>query len=254
MRMRAITVVMIVVVGAILSGCVWYFNTPAPFTMQVASRPSSPPGQSETIQSFAGQRCVCLVVVAEEEGWLQGSNGYGTAVNISATEPGGTATVTVNPQAIIPGQVTEVSVIPSVASVNETLTVTIVGERGGLNKITTITIDVLKGEDGLEAYAAEMRDKFIPWLTLNHPELGITNETEWIGTIVNPRILVVMHYIFFSADWELYVTWHVTIPPHDWTHIYLRQRFTDPHPSYAFEISSVVGQEAPHAIEVPDWV
>jgi len=102
--------------------------------------------------------------------------------------------------------------------------------------------------------AAEMRDKFVPWLASNHPELGITSETEWIGTIVNPGILVVMHYMFYSEDWEMYVTWHVMIPPYDWTKIYLRSRFTETQSSNAFEISSVQGEEEPHSIELPDWV
>ncbi|MCW4038575.1 MAG: hypothetical protein NWF13_07575 [Candidatus Bathyarchaeota archaeon] len=254
MRIRTIFIVLIVVVGAVLSGVAWYYTTPAPFTMQVTSRPSTPPGQIENIQSYAGQRCVFLIGVAEEEGWLQGSSGEGTAVNISATEPGKMAVITVHPQVIRPGQVAEVVVIPSKASVNQTLTVTITGERGELKQTETITIEVLMGEDGVGAYATEMRDKFVPWLAINHPEFSITNETEWIGTIVNPRIIVVMHYIFLSEGWEMYVTWHVTIPPHDWTRIYLRPRFTESRPAYAFEIPSVKGQEEPQAIDVPDWV
>jgi len=99
-----------------------------------------------------------------------------------------------------------------------------------------------------------MRDKFVPWLATNHPEFDITSETEWTGTIVNPGILVVMHYMFFSEDWEMYLTWHVMIPPYDWTRIYLRSRFTETQSSYAFEISSVQGEEEPHSIELPDWV
>ncbi len=254
MRRRVVTVTLLIVVGAILMGSVWYFTTPAPFTMQVTSRPSTPSSPSATIQSLAGQRCVFLVVVAEEEGWLQGHQGFGTPVTVSATESGERGTLTVHPQELLPGHVAEVTVIPSVTCVNETLTVTIVGERGGLKRMKTITIEVLAGEDGLAANAVQMRDQFIPWLTLNHPELGITNETEWTGTIVNPRILVVMHYLFFSDDWEMYVTWHVTIPPHDWTRIYLRQRFIELQPSSAFEVSSVKQHTPPHAIDVPDWV
>ncbi|KON30739.1 hypothetical protein AC480_00415 [miscellaneous Crenarchaeota group archaeon SMTZ1-55] len=252
MRMRTITLVLIVV--GVIGGLAWYSTTPAPFTLQVVSRPSSPPGQSEYIQSFAGQRCVFLVVVMEDEGWLQGSGGYGAAVNISATESSGMATITVHPQTIRPGYVAEITVIPSTASVNQTLIVTFTGERGGLKHTETMTVEVIMGEDGLGPHAIVMRDQFVPWLALNHPDLSITNETTWIGSIVNPRILVVMHYLFFSEDWELYVTWHVTIPPHDWTRIYLRPRFTESRPSYAFEISSVQGHDAPHAIEVPEWV
>ncbi len=245
---------LLIMVGAILMAGVWYLTTPASFMMQVTSRPSTPSSPSEAIQSLAGQRCVFLVVVAEEEGWLQGHQGFGTAVTVSATESGGRGVVTVQPQELLPGHVAEVTVIPNVACANETLIVTIRGERVGLKRMKTIMIEVLAGEDGLVVDAIQMRDQFILWLTLNHPELGITDQTEWSGTIVNPRILVVMHYLFFSDDWEMYVTWHVTIPPHDWTRIYLRQRFIELRPSYAFEISSVMQHAPPHAIDVPDWV
>ncbi len=196
--------------------------------------------------SIAGQRCVFLVVVADEG---QGS-GEGEAVNISATAPG--AAVTVYPQAITPGQVAGVTVVPDEASTGETLTVTVRGERGGLENTETSTLAVMEGEDLLGPTAAEMRDKFIPWLTANHPEFGITSETEWTGTIVYPGIAEVPHYLFFSEDWEMGVSWHVTIPPHDWARIYLRHRTTEVSPSYAFEISSLDAQEEPHAIDLKD--
>lgn len=222
--------------------------------MQVTSRPSTTLGQSENIQSFSGQRCVFLLVVTEKEGWLQGRHGYGTVVNISATASDEMVMITVHPQAISSGQVTEVIVIPSEANVNQTLTISITGKRGGLKQTETIIIEVVLGEDGMKSYASEMRDKFIPWLVINQPEFSITTETEWAETIVNPKIIVVMHYIFLSEDWEMYVTWHVTIPPHDWTRIYLRHRFTEARPTFAFEIPSAKGQEEPQVIEVPDWV
>ncbi len=61
-------------------------------------------------------------------------------------------------------------------------------------------------------------------------------------------------YIFLSEEWEMYVTWHVMIPPYDWARIYLRHRYNQTAPTYAFEISSVQEQAEPQAIEVPDWV
>jgi hypothetical protein len=251
-RVQAIAVVVVIVIAAV--GGLWYYTqsapdtNPAPFSMEVISRPITPMGVEENFRSIAGQRVVFLVVV-EDTG--EGS-GYGKAVDISATAPG--SEVTVNNSAIKSGEVAEVTVIPDQASTNKILALTISGQRSGLEQTETVTIDVMEGEDELGALATEMRDKFIPWLATNHPEFGITSETEWTGTIVNPRILVVMHYMFYSEDWEMYVTWHVTIPPYDWTKIYLRQRFTETSPSYAFEISSVQGQEEPQSIEVPEWV
>jgi len=251
----------VIVIAAV--GGLWYYTqsapdtNPAPFSMEVISRPTTPMGVEEKIRSIAGQRVVFLVVVTDTG---EGS-GYGKAVDISATVSGADAEVTVYNPAIKSGEVAEVTVIPDQTSTNKILTLTIHGQRSGLEQTETITVEVMEtgggvmdGEDELGALAAEMRDKFIPWLATNHPEFGITSETEWTGTIVNPGILVVMHYMFYSEDWEMYLTWHVTIQPHDWTRIYLRQRFTETSPSYAFEISSVQGQEEPQSIEVPEWV
>jgi hypothetical protein len=181
----------------------------------------------------------------------------GKAVDVSASAED--AIVTVHPGAITPGQVAEVTVIPDEGSPGETLTVTIMGERDGLKRTKTASVKVgepLPDPGGLAQYAAEIRDRFIPWLTANHPEFGITSETEWIPTVVYPHIMVVMYYLFFSDDWEMGVRWHVTIPPHDWAEIYLRHRTTEVRPSYAFKISSLTAQEEPHAIDPRDvqWV
>lgn len=177
------------------------------------------PAQIE--DAVAGQRCVFLVVVADEGEGI----GKGVAVDISATTLG--SAVTVDPQATTSGQVAEVTVIPDEASANSTLTVTITGEREGSKQTETTTIDVWEGlagplEEEMSPLATEIRDKFIPWLAVSHPEFGITDETEWTETIVRPHIQVVMFCLFFSDDWEMGVSWHVTVPPHDWARIYLR--------------------------------
>lgn len=236
MKRFLVLAIALILAAGLIAGALFFTSSPS-FSLQVIPE--------NTMDSIAGQRCVFLVAVADEG---QGS-GEGEAVDITATAPG--AAVTVDPQAITPGQVAEVTVIPDKASTDETLTVNIKGERGGL-QTETRTIVVWVGEDTLEPYATDVRDRFIPWLAANYPEFGITTETEWTGTVVRPRILVVTFYLFFSEDWEMGVSWHVTIPPHDWTRIYLRHRATEVSPSYAFEISSLDAQEEPHAIDPKD--
>ena len=204
----------------------------------------TPENMADTI---AGQSCVFLAAVTDK-----GDDGLADAVNMSA-EAGG-ATVTVNPQAIAPGQVSEITVVPDEASVGETLTVTIRGERNGWEQEDTVTLEVREGQDSIAEAAAEMRDEFIPWLAENQSHLGITADTEWTGTIVKPNITIVSYYLFFSEDWEMGVSWHVMIPPHDWARIYLRDRGSETAPSYAFEISSCSGAEDPHTIDPPDSV
>jgi len=240
---RFFVLVMTSILACLIAGCGGGGGEPAPFSMQVI-----PEHMEDTIP---GQSCVFLVAVADEG---EGSS-KGKVVNISATASG--SAVAVGPQAIAPGQVAEVTVIPDEASIGETLTVTVHGEREGLKQTKTASLRV--GEQvldpaGLASYATEIHDRFIPWLAANHPELGITSQTEWIPTIVRPHIVVVMYYLFFSEDWEMGVRWHVTIPPHDWAEVYLRRRTTEVSPSYAFKISSLQAQEEPHPVDPEESV
>jgi len=167
---------------------------------------------------------------------------------------GNYATIELYPNSISTGQIAEILFFPSKEGVNETLIVTISGRRRGLIQKISVSISVVDGKDEIVDYAVEMRNMFISWLADNHPELNITVETEWTGIIVNPKILVVMHYIFLSEDWELYLTWHVMIPPFDWTKIYLRRRYIEKTPSRAFEVSSVSALSEPKEISVPEWI
>lgn len=121
--MQAVAIVVIIVVVAIIGSVAYYYTTlpaPAPFSMQVI------PEHIE--DSIPGQRCVFLIVVADEG---EGS-GKGETVNISAATSSGS--VTVYPQAITPEQVVEVTVIPDKAGVGSNLKITVHGERSGLKQ------------------------------------------------------------------------------------------------------------------------
>ena len=173
-------------------------------------------------------------------------------MKVSVVAP--SSAVSIEPEEVSPGQVTEVTVIPDVASVDNNVTVTVNAVRGGLMHSQTLNFTVIQGEDTLGDYARQMRDMFVPWLEVNHPELGITNQTQWVGTIVSPRWLVVSHYLFFSKEWEMHVYWHIMIPPYDWVRIDLRHRFTEVTPSLAFEISSRNASLPVQAIVPPDSI
>jgi hypothetical protein len=221
---------------------------PALFSLTIKSRPAS---FGEALYAIPNQKFLLLVTIGEENQ----SNIEAKTVAITAASLG--CEVTVYPQAISPGQVGEVTVIPNEGQVGKNVTVTIRGERGGISQTETVTFEVIEEEDREATLGPEailMRDKFVQWFALEHQEFAITSETVWTGTVVNPRVLVVMHYMFLSEDWEMYVTWHVMIPPYDWSRVYLRPRYNATAPAYAFEISSIQGQAEPQAIEIPDWV
>lgn len=196
--------------------------------------------------SIAGQHCVFLVTITDV------GEKSGLPVTISGEAPG--AAVVIHHGDIFAGEVAEAVVIPAQASAGKTVTVTITGSRANSTDRKVFDFAVAEGEDDRQEYAGELLDKFVPWLAENYPELGITVDTAWNGTMVSPVWLVVSHYLFFSDEWEAHISWHVMIPPYDWAKIDLRHRFDELTPSYAFEISSLEAASDPVAIEVPETV
>lgn len=242
MRKTSLVLILLVVIVASIP-LSFYFATRSeatPFTLKVI--PDMLKGDAIT-----GQRVVFLVTVENDDSIQDGQ-----AVKISASAS--RSEVSVEPMEISPEQVAEVNVIPDVSSVGSNITVTVNAERGGLKHSQTIDFTVIPGEDFLGEYAMEVRDKFVPWLAASHPELGITNETQWTGTIVSPRWLVVSHYLFFSNDWEMHIYWHIMIPPYDWGRIDLRHRFTETVPSLSFEITSLTEGVSPGTMDPPESV
>jgi hypothetical protein len=240
--------------AGIIGGCI------AVIIVIVAIATLPPPGEADGITAFsinvtpeqlngdsiAGQHCVFLVTITDEgqEGQLP--------VRISAKAPG--AEVVIYQQDIVEGQVAEVVVIPAQASIGKTIKVTITGNRGSSTDKKVVSFDVVEGEDDRQEYAGELLDRFVSWLATNHPELGITGDTAWNGTMVSPVWLVVSHYLFFSEEWEVHISWHIMVPPYDWAKIDLRHRFDELEPSHAFEISSLNATSEPVPTELPETV
>jgi hypothetical protein len=193
--------------------------------------------------SIAGQHCVFLVAVTDE-----GENEQ-APVRIAAQAPG--AEMVIHQQDIIEGQAIEVVVTPAQASVGKTIKVTITGNRGSATDKKIVTFDVVEGEDDRKEYAEELLDRFVSWLAADHPELGITIDTEWDGTMVSPVWLVVSHCLFFSEELEVHISWHIMVAPYDWAKIDRRHWFDELEPSYAFETSSLSANSEPVSTEPP---
>ena len=177
--------------------------------------------------TVGGQRVVFLVSVS------------GTAADgpVEITAEAAGATITIEPQPLTPGVVGEVSVVPAAVAAESELTVTINAARAGVGKSVQRTLAMTAGENTLAEEAALHLAPFVAWLEANHPELGITADTAWDGSL-GSWVLIVEHYQYVSADWELGLAWHVMIAPDDWARIYLRHRWSETEPSMAFEISS----------------
>ncbi len=202
----------------------------------------------DEMEALAQQDCVFLIKV-EDSG--EGA-GEGEGVSLKA-EPSDLP-VWFTPSTIKPTEVGEVHVRPRAEHIGKQLELKILAERLDVKKTRTLHIKVIAGEDLLADHAAEIRDRFVAWLQVNKPEFNITTATLWQGTIVDPRIMIVSYYLFFSPEWEMGLWYHVMIPPNDWARIYLRRRGTEWQPSYAFEIASLDANDEPKPIVPPEHV
>lgn len=142
-----------------------------------------------------------------------------------------------------PGAIAEFTVIARPESVGDTITLDLRAERGSTREARSMTIEVVDWSDDIRQLAAELRDRFVAYLEDEHPELGISRDTAWTPTITKPQILVVMHYLFFSEEWEMGLTWHVTVPEHAWSRMYLRSR-DEMLPTFGLEIPSYLDPDA----------
>lgn len=162
------------------------------------------------------------------------------AVEASAT---GAATVEPEVLSVGPGEVDEFTLIADADDVGSTVTLDLTAERDAAQVMRTLKVEVVEWDDTIQPLAIELRERFVSYLETQMPELGISGDTEWTPTITKPQILVVMHYLFFSEDWEMGIMWHVTVPENAWSRMYLRPR-DQMQPTQGLEIPSYLDPES----------
>ena len=210
----------LMVVAATVASCGSGREAFAPFALQVS--PNFVQG------AIPGAATGVLVTITDE-------TDTDTPVTLTVSADG--AQVTVEPGEISQGEVAEVTVIPDAATGERPLEISITGRRGQLEQAATRSTTVLPWEDDRSDYARELLHLFTTWLADQQPDLGIGPGTEFSGSFVAPELLVVSHYLFMSDDWELGLSWHIMVPPHDWAEIYLRSR-NEAAPNLAFRLES----------------
>ena len=131
----------------------------------------------------------------------------------------------------------EVFVYPNESHVESCIEVELVFSAGSVVARDTALLRILNWTfEGLEEII-EKRDVFIDFIAADHPEFGIDNTTIWTPIYNCAGILIVGHHLFKSAQWEMEVSWHVMVAPHDWVKVYLRPR-GQVAPSWAATIES----------------
>jgi len=176
--------------------------------------------------AIPGERLVLMVGNTDPE-----------AGQLTVTAEATNATVTVEPSTVSGAEVAEVTVVPAQTDVEVEMAIRILAVEGGETSSTTWTVNVVPWQDELEGQARDILLLFTTWLAEHRPDLGVTPKSELEGTFVAPELLVVSHYAFYSDEWELGLSWHIMLPPDDFSELYLRPR-SELAPTMAFRIDS----------------
>lgn len=212
----------------------WTTTTTAPAST-TATRPTPTTSPSEVDIAVSPEFVQGAIPDAEVVLLVSQSDETAGVAMVTASVDGGT--VGVRPAEISGAEVAEVTVVPGATTTETELDVIIEVTTDDVTHTVTKTFTVLPWEDDRAEQAAEILGLFTSWLADDRPELGVTLETEFEGTLLAPQLLVVSHYGFFNDQWEIGLAWHVMIPPDDFAEIYLRSR-SEFQPSLAFRIDS----------------
>ena len=93
-----------------------------------------------------------------------------------------------------------------------------------VNSIGTYRIDVVNWTTSNEENIIALRDYFVHYIETNTTIPNLNSSTNWTFCGSPAQILIVEHYLFRSDYWEIEVSRHVMIAPHDWVQIYIRPR------------------------------
>ena len=201
--------------------------------------------QPEFVQGMYPDIPVTVLVTVEDAPEAAGE------VSLAADFSHGSASV--EPATITAGGIAEVTFAAEPVQDEVEATLTVTATRGEVERSDRRQVFVIPGEDDREEVARQLLAVFAGWLEENHPELGITPQTEFAGSLVAPRLLVVSHYLFENDAHELGVSWHIMVAPDDWSEIYLRPRDSLV-PTRAFRLSSWSAALAGEDVEVTEVV
>jgi hypothetical protein len=121
-------------------------------------------------------------------------------------------------------KIVEVFLYPNITHLDTVIEIEANITSGGFSKIDYANVRVIGWTLDIPPEIIDMRDEFVKYLSSNHTNFKINESTIWEALGSAPQILVVEHYLFRSAYWELELARHATIAPHDWIEIYLRPR------------------------------
>jgi len=118
----------------------------------------------------------------------------------------------------------EVTVRPSKSIPLGIHTIEVRATCGGETLVLPLEVEVVNWSGWGSGNAENELAEFYDWLAAEHPELGSLIGLNWFTYGTYPGILIVEHWTFLDAEYELRLCFHVMIPPYDWSKIMIRPR------------------------------
>ena len=118
----------------------------------------------------------------------------------------------------------ELLIYPNESHVDTLILIEVVINTSSTLAVDSVLVDIWNWTPSNSSAAEEKQAPFIQFLANNYPDLGINDSLSWTPICNDAGILIVGHYLFLSEYWEMEISWHVMIPPHDWVKCYIRYR------------------------------
>jgi probable HAF family extracellular repeat protein len=120
--------------------------------------------------------------------------------------------------------IAEVIVQPDDTTVDGDYVVTVEATSGQQSHSVQVVVNISIWGTSEPWYAIIKFNEFLPWLEQNHPEVGDLSVEDWWIYQTYTHILIVEHWTFLSDNWEVRLQIHATVPPHNWTKLWIRPR------------------------------
>lgn len=93
-----------------------------------------------------------------------------------------------------------------------------------IDETLVLEIEMINWTSENLANAIIKRNDLVDWLEADHPEFGTFSGENSFAYVTYPAHLIVEHWTFLYEKWEMRICFHVTIPPHNWSMVWLRPR------------------------------
>ena len=119
-------------------------------------------------------------------------------------------------------RVAEITLAPDPAMWVDSCVIMVRAEHGGKTTLLPLRVTMYGWGHAEPGPELELLDNFLTWQRATHPELVIPPAGPWRRYLTYPEHLIVEHWTFLNASWEIRLCRHVMVPPGDWSMLLLR--------------------------------